>query len=177
MYARRQPLLIGDARKEIDELRALCGREGCARCLVVGSRDAPDLAHRLLPFGRQVQRIDAPILGVIATLDEPAFLELVDEDDQPARKDRERPRERLLTEPRARRDRAQDAGVRPRQLERGEPFAEPGRRVIADLRQEERRRTGAARRLRSGVFFSRHATDDSERASYALHIVHVMNDS
>jgi len=135
----REALFIGDARQEIHELRSLLVSERSAQRIVVCARDPSDLPHRLLALGCQVERIDAPVLWVIATLDEPPFLQFVHEDDEPARQNCERCRESLLAEPRARRDRPQHPGVRPGQLQRGKSLPEPRRRVTANLGEQKRR--------------------------------------
>jgi len=145
----REPLVARDALQQTCELRPLFGRERGAQGLLVRPGYPSDVRHRLRAPRRHVERIDAPVLGMVAPLDEPPLLELVDEDDEAARHDRELRRELLLAEAGASRDRAKDPGVGARELERSEPLPEAGCGVRADLCEEEGRRAGAAGGVRA----------------------------
>ncbi len=132
-------LLLGDAFEQPHEVGSLRRREGRTERLVVGPCYSSDVCHYLAPARRQVEGIHTPVLRVVATLDEPSLLELVHEDDEPARNDRQHRRELLLAEPRPGRDGANDPGVRARELERRELLPEPSRCVPTDLSEQEGR--------------------------------------
>jgi hypothetical protein len=175
MDTRRKGLFVRDAREEVHEVPALLMSERRAKRIIVRSSHPPDLRHRPLPLGRQVQRVDSPIFRVVATFDEPALLELVHQNDEPARKDAQHARESLLTEPGTGRDRAKDSRLGSSQLQLGEPLPEPHCRVTSDLGEQERSGSGATHGS-SRLVALFHATHDSQPTSYALHIVHSMNE-
>src|SRR5690606_35865912 len=85
VHPRAQALLLGDAREQPRELRALARVERRAQRLGVLALDTGDVAQRLLTRRRQEQRVDPAVVGVRAPLDQSLRLQLVDEGDHAAR--------------------------------------------------------------------------------------------
>jgi hypothetical protein len=71
-------LVVGDPGQHGPQEIALFLRERRANRVVVCARHAAYLHHRPRALLGQVNRVDAPILGVIPPLDEPTLLELVE---------------------------------------------------------------------------------------------------
>ena len=98
MHARLESLLLGDAQQHPGELLLFLRAEGLAKRMLMFPRHPSDGIERFAPRVRQVQRMGAPVVEVVAAFDQPAGLELVHESNQPAGKDSQAPREGLLTD-------------------------------------------------------------------------------
>ena len=108
------------------------------------ARDPSYRLERLRALARQVQGMGAPIVGSVPSLDQTAFLELIDEDYEAARHHAENRAQRLLADACVLLDDAQGSRVRWRQIEGGQPPGEPGGRMGTDLREQERGRARVA---------------------------------
>jgi hypothetical protein len=107
-----------------------------------------------------VQRVQAAVFGVVAALEQPSFLELVDERDESAGKHAEQGRQLLLTDASACRHSAQYPCLRGNQPYFGESLREARSSMGSDLGDEERRGTWVTRpalRVRSTL----HDPDDT----------------
>ena len=78
------------------------------------------------------------VVGIAATFDVATVLQLVDVGDDPARQQTQLAAERLLAAPGLGRDRAQDPGVRRRELDRRDQVGEYRGGTVAELGQQER---------------------------------------
>ena len=78
------------------------------------------------------------VVGVAAPFDVAAVLQLVDVCDDPARQQPQLPAEGLLAAPGFGRDRAQDPGVRWREIDRRDQVGEYRGGAMAELGQQER---------------------------------------
>jgi hypothetical protein len=138
MHARSQSLIAGDPRQErrkgIPLFRAQRGQQG----VLVIVRHPADRLKNLAASRRELQQIDPAVAGVFEPLDEPSFLQLVHERDQPAREHAEPVRHLLLAGAGRGGDDAETAGVRWRQSERTEPLGELRGRMSADLCDQKR---------------------------------------
>src|ERR1700730_17364504 len=93
-------------------------------------------------MGSEVQRVQAPVIGVATPLDITAFLKVVEERHHSAWQQAEVAAERLLALAGLDCDGSYDAGLRGRQPFRRDPFGEHVRGVLTDLRKQERNTTG-----------------------------------
>src|SRR5262249_5174783 len=119
--------------------------------VVVRARDLPDCLVHLPTLAREVQRVDAPISGTVAPLDEPTLLELIDENDETAGQDTQDGAQRLLADSRTHVDDSQRACVCRSEPQDGQPFCKLSRCMRTDLRNQKCcGGTGA------GVAFHRH---------------------
>jgi hypothetical protein len=80
-------------------LPPLVGVERGAQRLSVFARHPRDLVERQLSLLGQVQRVAAPVLWLVAPLDEPVRLELIHERHEVARKNAQPLGERTLADP------------------------------------------------------------------------------
>ena len=80
MNPRRQSLLLGDPSEERGKLLALLLTQGGADGRVVLPGDAADALEHPPALGRDVKGIAAPVVGGVASFDEAALLQLVDEE-------------------------------------------------------------------------------------------------
>jgi hypothetical protein len=83
----------------------------------------------------------APVLGIVASLEETSFLQFVEQGHEPARDHAEQRCECLLTDSRASRKDPKDSGVRGSKLKLLKALGEPRRRVRPHLSQEKRCRS------------------------------------
>lgn len=111
VHAGRELLLVGDAREQGPQLLPLFRGERRANGVVVSTGYAANLGHDLGALLRQVNRVDASILRVVPALDEPSFLELVEQRNEPARHHAEPRGERLLADARVARNRPERSRV------------------------------------------------------------------
>ncbi|HSY23726.1 MAG TPA: hypothetical protein VK841_16475 [Polyangiaceae bacterium] len=130
-------LVVSDPGQHGPQKVPLLLRERRANRVVVCTRHAADLHHRPRAFLGQVNRVDAPVLGVIPPLDEPALLELVEERDEPARHHPQQESERLLADPGVAGDRAQRSSVRGDEIELLEARRKQCGGSRADLRKQK----------------------------------------
>jgi hypothetical protein len=156
----RQALFIGDPTKQRSEPGALFPVEGCADRIVVCLRDAANIRKYARPHVRHVQRVQAAVFGVIAALEQSAFLELVDERDESAGKHAEQGRQLLLADAGACGHSPQYPCLRGNQPYFGDSLREACSSMGPDLGDEERRGpwvTRPALRVRSTL----HNPDDT----------------
>ena len=99
MHARLETLLLGDAQQHPGELLLFLRAEGLAKRLLMFPRHTSDGIERSTSRVRQVQRMGAPVVEVVAPFHQPAGFELVHESNQPAGKDPQTTREGLLADP------------------------------------------------------------------------------
>ena len=81
------------------------------------TRYATDVCHRFPALVGQMDRVDAAVLRIVATLDEPSLFELVKDSDEPAWHHAQQRGERLLTDAGVARDRAEGSSMCGDQLE------------------------------------------------------------
>jgi hypothetical protein len=141
----RQALFVRDPAKQRSELVALFPVEGCADRIVVCLRHAANVRKYACPHVRHVQRVQTAVFGVVASLEEPAFLELVDERDESAGKHAEQGRQLLLADARACGHSPQYPCLRGNQPYFGESLREARSSMSSDLGDEERRGTWVTR--------------------------------
>lgn len=137
----RQALVVRDPSKQRSELLALPRVEGRADRIVVGLRDAANVGKYARPHVCHMQRVKAPVFRVVAALEHPAILELVNEGDESARKHPQHGRQFLLADARASCNSTQDPRLRRNQANFGESLREARGSVGPNLREQERRGT------------------------------------
>jgi hypothetical protein len=147
MHPGRQTVMVGEAAEEQEELLSLTCAQGGAKGVVVCLCHIGDLAHDVRSLVRESERVEAPVLGVVAPLEQTTLLELVEEGDQAARQHSQQGRQRLLTDPSACCNSAQDSRVRRRKAGRRQPLGKLGCGKSADLRHKE---SGGTRMLTAG---------------------------
>ena len=137
MNAGRQSLLLGEARQKSAERRGLlCGQSYGHRPIVLQCDPADRLDRRAAGI-RKMDRIAPPIIRYASALDKAALLELVEEDDEAARENRELGAELLLADPFLSREHPEYPRMRRRKLELLEPFGELCRSMRSYLCQKE----------------------------------------
>ena len=137
MNARREALRVGNALENRDELRALRGVEGRQQLGLVLLRYSFEVGKEVAPRGRQVERVCAPVVRVAAPLGEPALLEVIDQRDDGAAVDPQRPAQRLLGLALGGGQVAEHSAVSGVKAVSGEALCESPMRVGAQLRQQE----------------------------------------
>jgi hypothetical protein len=70
MHTGVELLVLSDAYEPCRGLLALARGQRGANVDIVRVRDATDRRHRLLPAVREVERVEATVLGVVAPLEE-----------------------------------------------------------------------------------------------------------
>jgi len=112
MDTRAKALLIGNAPQQLRQLRPLV----VAQCRTQGglmlARHASDGFERVPALGGQIQGVAPAIARVIATFDEPAMLELIDQHHESARQHAQFGAKRLLTQSLRGVDESQDPRMR-----------------------------------------------------------------
>ena len=98
MHARLESLLLGDAQQHPRELLLFLRAQGLAKRMLMFPRHTSDGIERSTSRVRQVQRMGAPVLEVIAPFHQPAGFQLVHESNQPAGQDSQAAREGLLAD-------------------------------------------------------------------------------
>ena len=99
MHARLETLLLGDAQQHPGELLLFLRAESLAKRMLMFPRHLSDGLERSTSRVRQVQRMGAPVVEVVAPFHQAAGFELVHESNQPAGKDPQTTREGLLADP------------------------------------------------------------------------------
>lgn len=150
MDVRRQPLVFGDGGEQSAKRRPFVGIEPSRDAPLVEPPEIRDLGDQPFTRCRQVKRMQAPVVGVAATLDEPAVLQLVDVGDDPARQQAQLRAERLLAATRLRRDRPQYPGVWRGQIDVVHQLREHRGGVMADLGEQECRAVAGIVGVRRG---------------------------
>jgi len=72
MHARRESLLLCDAQQHPGELLLFLRAQGLAKRMLMFPRHTPDRIERSAPCVRQVQRMGAPVVEVVAPFHQPA---------------------------------------------------------------------------------------------------------
>ena len=111
MYSGCELLLRRNPRKQARELRSFRTVECSAESILLLAADLFDLFARLKPGLCQIERVRAPVGGVVPSLYQAALFQLVEHRHEPARKNSQLLAERLLTEAIRLADNAQDARV------------------------------------------------------------------
>jgi len=99
MNARLESLLLSDPQQHPGELLLFLRAESLAKRMLMFPRHLSDGIERSTSRVRQVQRMGAPVVEVVAPFHQPAGFELVHESNQPAGKDPQTTREGLLADP------------------------------------------------------------------------------
>lgn len=136
---------IGEPLEDLGKDRAVGLVQAAKQVLTVGLRGTANGAQPLFALAGEVQSVVAPVLRVAAALQQRRAFELIDQSDQPARREAELRRQCLLRAAGAGRDRAQQPGLRRRHTEWDEPLSEALRRQPSELREQERRLPGRHR--------------------------------
>ena len=145
MHARSQSLLIGHSTKERGQhISLVCRQRDQQRVLVIARQPANGL-ERFASFVGQMQGIASPIRWVSPSLHHAAFLELVNQDHQPARQDPQVARQSLLANPAGRTHKPQNGRVGRREVEGAQPLCEPRGGMRPELSQKECGRVSTAR--------------------------------
>ncbi len=165
-----QAVLGGKFAEQFGKRGPLMIVEGGEVVRSVFSGDSSDVTEPLLAVGGQVERVVTAIGRVLSALDEPVSLEFVDQRDESTRQQSQLGGHGLLRPAGIAVDRPQQAGLRRRQAERGEPFGESHRRKTAELGEQEGELPGPG--LAAGSGGRSHL-----RRSYRRYIVQTMNDS
>jgi hypothetical protein len=141
-------LLVGDALQQRRQLVAFLVRERRTQCPLMLSRNLGNVLQDLAAFARQVQRVAPPIARLIAAFQQAALFQVVDQRDQAAGRDAELSSKRLLADPFCGLNDSKNSGISRNELECPKSFGKGRGSMASNLRQEERRRAGTARRLR-----------------------------
>ena len=149
MNARAQPLLVGYPFQQHRQLVPFFVAESRAQCLLMFARDLSDSPEDVSPLARQMKSVAPAIARMIASLQQAAFLEVVDQRHEPAGRDAELGSERLLTDPFLGLNDSKNSRIRRHEPQWQKPLGKPDRSMAANLRQEKGGRGGASHRLRS----------------------------
>ncbi len=160
-----KPLLIGNAPQQLRQLRPLVVAQCRTQCGLMLARDAADGLERVPPLGGEIQGVASAIARVIATFDEPATLEVIDQHNEPTRQHAQLGAKRLLTQSLRGVDEPQDPGMRRDQPDSVKPLGKFGGRMRPNLSEQERRRRRAAdggwRTFRGRLFRFAHLTNNT----------------
>ena len=133
----RQPGVLGDARKQRDELMALGFAEGSEQFGFVFAGCVLRLGEQVAGGGGEVDGVRAPVAAVAAALGQPARLEVVDEPDHLVAVDAHRVGELLLGLPVGGGKVAEHSVVAGPDAQRPQPLGEPLGAVEAELGEQE----------------------------------------
>jgi len=140
MHTWRQVLLLRDAAQQAAERLPLREGERGADSLIVFSSNPANGVQNLTAFASQMERVDTTILGTVAPLDQPPLLQFVEESNEPARRETEHCRQRLLADPGARVNQAQHSCVRRGEVQMDQPSGKRRGGVCTNLGEQKRGR-------------------------------------
>ena len=159
MHVSGEALLVGDALQQIAQGGALVFGEGGEERSLMLAGGLSDGGEHLASLVGEGEGMAAAVVGAAAALGEAEGVELVEQRDEAAGHHPEGACQRLLGKARRCSQDMQDAGVRGREAEFRDAFAETARRVATDLGEEKGRpESGLGGRPRPGpvLFFVFH---------------------
>lgn len=139
MDARRQPLLARHSEQQRSECFPLFLRKRSEQPVLVLSRDFADRLDSAMAFRRESQRVRAAILRMWCAIDQSAFLQFVDERNQPTGEHTELRRNLLLAATGCQGNHPEESGMCRGQTHGAEPLGKLGGRMRPDLGQQKRR--------------------------------------
>lgn len=138
MHAWRQPLLVGNAHQQRRERFTLLLRECGEQLLLVLAADLANCVDGAMTCRREPKRVRPAILRIGSTLDQPAFLQFVDERHHPTREHAKLGSDLLLASAGRQGNDPQESGMGGRQTLRAEPVRKLRCCMSTDLGQEKR---------------------------------------
>jgi hypothetical protein len=139
-----KPLLIGNAPQQLGQLRSLVVAQCRTQRGLMLARHAADGFECVPTLGGEKQGVAPAIARVVATLDKPAMLEVIDQHHESTRQHAQFGAERLLTQSLRGVDESQDPRMRRDQSDSFKPLTKFGGRMRPDLGEQERWRRSPA---------------------------------
>jgi hypothetical protein len=137
MDTRAKALLIGDAQEQLRQLRPLVVAQCRTQRGLMLARHAADGFERVPALGGEIQGVAPAIARVIATFDEPAMLEVIDQHHESTRQHAQFGAKRLLTQSLRGVDESQDPSMRWDQSDSVKPLGKFRRRERPHLSEQK----------------------------------------